>query len=256
VFWCTVCGIKLSEKSWKRHEESQHFLQQEWTCMPSGLPFTDAHNLTDSECVFCRNTIPVGLRNAHVLSCSRRAFECSTHPKQDRTFSRKDHLKQHMKAFHGTTVKNDELNTWCSNKIQGQIGWTCGFCGDNLSDWATRAAHIARHFRNGCTMTSWDLSRGRRTDQVLDMSEFSQAPPLNQMSVSARRTAPQPHELANNSLTSSDTEAIKCRTDDSPIRVIPPGFDSDNEALDSWNDWDSSLLTNTLDNKPDYSWLG
>jgi hypothetical protein len=158
-FWCTFCRVKLSEKAWKRHEESQHWPRQEWICMPSDHSLHSALPSADSNCVFCEEPVPISSGVEHLESCSGRAAECGRRPRQERIFSRKEHLKQHIRLFHGVTPDGSVLDSWSSAKAQFERQWACGFCGENLRNWDARATHISKHFRNGCTMDNWRSDR-------------------------------------------------------------------------------------------------
>jgi hypothetical protein len=61
------------------------------------------------------------------LDCIR-DYECAKKPETDRTFTRKVHLKKHCKNFHQADVPDHVLD-------------------------------IAKHFREGLAMDSWDCER-------------------------------------------------------------------------------------------------
>jgi hypothetical protein len=125
-YQCTFCAVDFEQKyDWKRHEESVHFPQKEWVCMPNGP-------VEGSQCVFC------GLENVddeHLRS--HKSIACSEAPRELRTFQRKDKLVQHIKQVHGcqppTVVKS-----WC-RPIERKVLLLCGFCSLALPDWKTRA---------------------------------------------------------------------------------------------------------------------
>ena len=148
-FQCTFCKIHISEKSWKRHEET-HIPQREWICMPSG--HSGAEDPKDSflvKCVFCNKQYGGCLSSE---GCHRRQ-ECLARPISDRTFHRKDKLVQHLKRFHNAKAKDFVLQAWEVRATDRP--WDCGFCGMTVPNWETRTKHIRKHFREGLDMSSW-----------------------------------------------------------------------------------------------------
>lgn len=157
TFQCTFCGMKLSEKAWRRHEESQHVPRRQWTCMPSGHPFRETIFSYAMLCLLCRKGVDD--MDNHVRVCPNRASDCLARPVEQRTYQRKDHLVQHMKRFHDTELDDLEICLWEWETTQPNRQWGCGFCGEILANWNERATHIAAHFRHGMDMTAWDSSR-------------------------------------------------------------------------------------------------
>ena len=164
-FQCTFCYKRLSSKTWKRHETTQHFPQHQWTCMKNG--FRTAHdpltcrNLVEGSppklvCIFCNSSDP---DESHAVFCHR-ISQCLENPKSDRTFSRKDHLVQHLRRFHNSSLSSFFLESWKSKTELDDFEWNCGFCGDSLRSWNIRANHIAKHFRERKTMADWCSNRG------------------------------------------------------------------------------------------------
>ena len=148
-FQCTFCHMQLTEKSWKRHEESQHLPQREWTCMPHAQPIKEPTS-GNAECVFC-GMPNLGTHQRH--DCSR-ILECLARSYEDRTFSRKDKLVQHLRQYHGVEMDSSIIDAWATGEPIDQ-SWKCGFCGEMLPSWEIRAKHIAKHFREGYDMTLW-----------------------------------------------------------------------------------------------------
>ena len=151
-FQCTFCHLQLTEKSWKRHEESQHLPQREWTCMPHAQPIIGP-TAGQTECVFC-GTPGLGTYRGH--DCSR-ILECLGRSYADRTFSRKDKLVQHLRQYHGVEMSSSVVDAWETGEPINQT-WECGFCGAMLHTWETRAKHIAKHFRQGYDMSLWSCT--------------------------------------------------------------------------------------------------
>lgn len=151
-FQCTFCHIELCEKSWKRHEESQHLPQSEYVCMPSQT------SLRGNRCMFCHTRFSlVELFKIHHQACRHRISDCLKRSIEDRTFSRKDHLMQHLDQFHRrATLAKEDLDTFVRTSATArEREWHCGFCGEKLANWDVRARHVAKHFREGLTMSSW-----------------------------------------------------------------------------------------------------
>jgi hypothetical protein len=149
-FQCTFCHIKLSPKSWKRHEESQHLPKRQWVCMPHNQSFVQA------ECVFCGESYFSSLQSA---TCKHRVSDCLKRSLETRTFTRKDKLVQHIKSFHGSSIEEEVLDAWSSSTSNYERQWDCGFCDARLDSWDGRAKHIAAHFRQGKDMSMWQSTR-------------------------------------------------------------------------------------------------
>lgn len=63
LYQCTFCWKRMSSKSWKRHEESQHLPRRKWTCMP----LDEACFGVDHSCVFCQE---IGITSSHNTTVS------------------------------------------------------------------------------------------------------------------------------------------------------------------------------------------
>lgn len=123
---CTFCAHDFEQKyDWKRHEESVHFPQKEWVCMPNGP-------LEDSRCVFCGVE---GVDEEHLASHKSRP--CSDTPRAQRTFQRKDKLVQHIRQVHSCGPPK-MIKAWC-RPIERNVLLLCGFCSLELPDWKARA---------------------------------------------------------------------------------------------------------------------
>jgi len=154
-FPCTVCPQSFKHASdWKRHEASVHgYNDQEWTCM-----LTEAFKL-QSECIFCLEPM-VSIDHLH----KHAVVPCSIKRTIERTFPRKDLLKQHVLLAHladeSTLVRKDfkvpqEWSRALDLSPGGPGSRWCGFCGCMLETTAKRMDHVAQHFRKGQNMTSW-----------------------------------------------------------------------------------------------------
>jgi hypothetical protein len=147
---CTFCLERLTPKSWRRHEETQHRSKHQWTCLATG-PRTHIQADNSSMCVFCQLENP---SEDHLMS-SHRIQECLKKPEAERRFNRPDHLRQHVKNFHRSSLLDIVRDKWRRAAPTGTGPWTCGFCNEELTTWDIRERHIANHFKDGLTMASW-----------------------------------------------------------------------------------------------------
>ena len=160
-YQCTFCHKTLTAKTWKRHEEVVHLPRSRWTCMACGPPVKVSTVLRGgmgplSKCALCHASDP----DANHFEHCHRVAECLRKPEDERTFNRKDHLKQHLKQFHSLdSIEGDITDKWEKKLDHSHHIWHCGFCGQKLCDWDARASHIAEHFRQGMKMCSWDSQR-------------------------------------------------------------------------------------------------
>ncbi|CZR45953.1 uncharacterized protein FPRO_11400 [Fusarium proliferatum ET1] len=72
---------------------------------------------------------------------------------QERTFSRKDHLRKHLRLVHNATPVEWIISQWRTPQLQERS--KCGFCHRAMETWAGRADHLADHFKMGHTMAQW-----------------------------------------------------------------------------------------------------
>jgi hypothetical protein len=150
IFQCTFCADTFSSKyDWQRHEKSLHLALERWVCSPNGgLAHIDGQPV----CIFCRMPNPNNehLETHNYLACQEKTLT-------ERTFYRKDHLRQHLKLFH--SVKFDPLmESWKS--MMSEIKSSCGFCPCVFTTWEQRVDHLAAHFKNGADMSGWSEGWG------------------------------------------------------------------------------------------------
>lgn len=156
AFFCTFCQNAFTAKyEWKRHEESVHMPQKTWICCHQEAP-------APTWCPFCRELLPT---EEHLAK--HRYQECRNKPEAQRTFSRKDHLLQHIRSTHlAQDVSNHPpvypnnafLKLWeCSPPPleSDNPALHCGFCGRWFLTWSKRSEHVARHFKASITMSTW-----------------------------------------------------------------------------------------------------
>lgn len=146
-YQCTFCTESFKTKyDWERHEKSLHLALEAWVCSPQGSVVT--HPDEGVLCVYCGNANPdqAHLKKHNDSACLERPFE-------ERTFYRKDHLRQHLKLVHGAKYLKWPMETW-RTAIQ-DIRSRCGFCGIEMESWSSRTDHLASHFKDGRTMADW-----------------------------------------------------------------------------------------------------
>ncbi|KAH7137392.1 hypothetical protein B0J13DRAFT_77810 [Dactylonectria estremocensis] len=164
-FQCTFCTDSFRTKhDWKRHEKSLHLALETWACAPHGPRAINPEN-GQSCCVFCGQVEP---SDDHIEGHNPSAC-------QERTFLRKDHLKQHLRLVHNTGLVEWSTKLW---KVSvSEIRSRCGFCGISMDTWESRADHLADHFRMGQTMAKWEGDWGF-DELVLGMIENAIQPYL------------------------------------------------------------------------------
>jgi len=172
-FQCTFCTETFRTKhDWQRHEKSLHLSLERWVCTPNGPRAFNPENGQVS-CVFCGVPNP---DEAHVESHNHSA--CQERTLGERTFYRKDHLRQHLKLVHSVKFVGWSMDQW--RVATPEIRSRCGFCGIVMDTWTIRVDHLAEHFKTGNTMADWKGDWGF-DDPVLDMVENS-IPPCKRFS--------------------------------------------------------------------------
>lgn len=148
IFQCTFCTETFPSKyDWQRHEKSLHLALERWTCCPLGSTRIDT--LTGiQQCIFCDELTPTP---AHLEQHNYQACQEKTVP--ERTFYRKDHLRQHLRLMHGGVKYQPYMESWKSTTFE--IKSRCGFCPSLFTTWQARADHLAAHFKNGANMSGW-----------------------------------------------------------------------------------------------------
>jgi hypothetical protein len=147
LFECTFCRARVVPKSWKRHEESQHFPQREWICMPF-----ESSSIDGSACVFCHQPCH---DQSHNEICPNRVTDCLKRSYEGRRFERGDKLRQHIKEYHQSASSFEVLENWSFDTHFAKVFWDCGFCDATAMTWTQRAKHIPEHFREGKDMSMW-----------------------------------------------------------------------------------------------------
>lgn len=174
-FQCTFCNDCFKKKhDWQRHEKSQHLPLEKWICCPQGSVNVDPATY-EITCVFCNMPDPdPGHIHSHGYT------QCISRTPAERTFYRKDHLRQHLRLMHNGCPMTSSMDTWksCLTILRSR----CGFCCAELSTWEGRVEHLADHFRDGALMDNWDGDWGFDPD-IMAMLERATSPSARQKSV-------------------------------------------------------------------------
>jgi hypothetical protein len=163
TFQCTFCTETFKTKhDWQRHEKSLHLSLERWVCCPDG-PVQISAESGGASCVFCglANPSPDHAEVHNYSSCAERSLE-------ERTFYRKDHLRQHLHLVHDVKFQGCSMEHW--KVATPEIRSRCGFCGFILDSWSIRVDHLAEHFKGGKSMADWKGDWGFE-QQVLDIVE-------------------------------------------------------------------------------------
>lgn len=133
---CTFCGRHCKNRwEWKRHEQTVHMPTTVWVC-----------------CL----TMPHSADNNYAT--------CAAKPEAARTFTRRDHLMQHIRNVHNGTFSmssQSRLEEWSKRApLPSQRHLQCGFCQQRCTDWKDRVEHVAQHFGDGARFASdWKCIR-------------------------------------------------------------------------------------------------
>lgn len=127
LFQCTFCTDAFKSKyDWARHEKSLHLSLEKWICAPLG-PVITCSASGQRKCVFCDAIDPTKehLETHNWSACEERSPE-------QRTFYRKDHLRQHMRLMHNCKL-TQTMESWKSETQY--IKSRCGFCRLSFETW-------------------------------------------------------------------------------------------------------------------------
>ncbi|KAJ4264352.1 hypothetical protein NW762_005549 [Fusarium torreyae] len=150
-FPCTFCCDTFKSKyDWARHEKSLHLDLQGWRCTPFGGTIVSP-DTRRSHCAYCSQLDPTP---EHLETHNHEGCSNSEKPP---TFSRKDHLVQHLRLVHHVKTL-PIIDSW---KVEGPpIKSRCGICSVRMETWGERVEHLAKHFRKGSTMDDWKGEHG------------------------------------------------------------------------------------------------
>lgn len=145
AYQCTFCSDSFRNKyDWRRHEKALHLSVDRWHCAPrGGIIDVDGMNT----CVFCAAP---GVDTNHLES--HNYITCREKRPESRSFSRKDHLQQHLRLMHDVAF-HPFMDAWRDTEMQ--LHSRCGFCDMKFQRWEQRVDHVAEHFKNGADMTQW-----------------------------------------------------------------------------------------------------
>lgn len=163
TFQCTFCTESFKTKhDWQRHEKSLHLSLERWICCPNG-PIQYNKEYERPACVYCDHPNPSSNHaEAHNHS------SCAEKPIGERTFYRKDHLRQHLNLVHDVKFQSWSMESW--KAITPAIRSRCGFCGIAMDSWTSRVDHLAEHFKSGMSMADWKGDWGFEP-QILNIVE-------------------------------------------------------------------------------------
>jgi hypothetical protein len=168
TYQCTFCTETFKTKhDWQRHEKSLHLSLERWICSPDG-PTKFSVEWNRLSCVYCGlpNPTPEHAEEHNHSSCAERSLE-------ERTFYRKDHLRQHLNLVHDVKFQNWSMDSW--KVATPAIRSRCGFCGIIMDSWSIRVEHLAEHFKGGKSMADWKGDWGFE-EQVLGIVENGMPP--------------------------------------------------------------------------------
>lgn len=167
-FQCTFCIECFKTKhDWQRHEKSRHIPLETWTCSPRGSVNVDPIT-NEITCVFC------GINDPDPEHIKAHGYtRCISRPASERIFSRKDHLRQHLRLMHGDCALIASIESWRNslNVIRSR----CGFCSAVFERWDARVNHLAEHFSDGALLSEWKGDWGF-DPEVLKILELATLP--------------------------------------------------------------------------------
>jgi len=168
TFQCTFCTETFKTKhDWQRHEKSLHLSLERWVCSPNGATINSPETGLPA-CVYCDLQCPP-LDHAEVHN----HFSCAERSLEERTFYRKDHLRQHLHLVHDVKFQAWSMDAW--KVVTPEIRSRCGFCGLVMDSWTIRIDHLADHFKGGKSMADWKGDWGFEP-QVLSLIENGMPP--------------------------------------------------------------------------------
>ncbi|KAI8937193.1 hypothetical protein NX059_006403 [Plenodomus lindquistii] len=151
-YHCTACTRSFKDPyAWKRHESGVHgHIDTQWVCTLQEII------LIDGKCIFCSDIVnDMAHFGQHGIN------SCYGEDKRQRTFSRKDGLKQHVLQKHLVTA-NDYIRKgfeppqcWSEQAEMSLDARWCGFCLESFDNTPARMKHVAQHFKDGSDMVTW-----------------------------------------------------------------------------------------------------
>jgi hypothetical protein len=197
VYQCTFCMSDFANYGdWRRHEEVIHLVLDKWVCAPEGQ-----YKNGTRECVYCDE---VHEEQANIPNQCNTSY-CHGKGPDERVFSRKDHLKQHLKRIHGITHWRPTFETW-AKKAKGPRQSRCGFCDAKFDDWHLRMQHIAWEFKHGQKMEIWQgdwgldsswMSGNKLSQAILPKNRRDHISQLQKRGIDEKPLMPKLHTATN-----------------------------------------------------------
>lgn len=145
LFQCTFCADSFATRyDWQRHEKALHLAVDQWICAPQG-GIIEVHGV--NTCAFCQEQ---GVDHQHLEG--HNYSTCRDKSPEQRSFPRKDHLRQHLKLTHNVAY-HPSMDVW--RDIKTRLISRCGFCNTSFTTWEERVDHLAGHFKDGADMIQW-----------------------------------------------------------------------------------------------------
>ncbi|KAK7964521.1 hypothetical protein PG988_011495 [Apiospora saccharicola] len=171
VYPCTVCRSLFSKRyQWERYETSAHFAYERWIC---GRTMSQDAN---QDCPICAT----GDIHRSMLQCGHRFRDCLRKPEANRTFYRRDAIKQHLDGFHcknqkwPTDTVRLQLDDWKVNSNPTATSLVCHFCCHQPRNYEARIQHISSHFEKGMDISQWKVSSANSLTRPLGGRYISQ----------------------------------------------------------------------------------
>ena len=131
-YTCTSCQRGFNRKGdWERHEETQHDPQKYWTCMLGDPAIWE----TSWTCLFCDEIKSTRQDIVQHLLMVHKIHTCTNKSLPQRTFARKDKLKQHLQQVHNLSENSAGWEAW-NHAPRKKWAWGCGFCGACSFTWS------------------------------------------------------------------------------------------------------------------------
>ncbi|KAL2075103.1 hypothetical protein VTL71DRAFT_45 [Oculimacula yallundae] len=228
-FQCTFCPDRFRTKyDWQRHEKSIHLPLEKWMCSPHGS--VDVNSATNEvTCAFCGIVEP---SPEHILG--HRYAACALRSVAERTFYRKDHLRQHLRLMHVNCPLIPSMESWKSVNV---IRSRCGFCHVVLDTWEDRVEHLAEHFLDGVSVAEdWDGDWGF-SEEISNMLEKASLPEHSKQENTSEDIAPSSLLDGVNDVQLLDFESSLFDTE------TTTDFPCDFENFDPSLIWDDSMVS-------------
>lgn len=176
-FACTACREPFTSKyEWARHEGSLCEPQKHWICMLGNDPKI-ALESGGWKCAFCNATSSDRDEIIGHLSREHDIEKCIRKPIVERTKTREDKFKDHLRKVHRLADGSTHWQRWHRAATPHEKhAWGCGFCGNTLHTWDDRLKHVAEHYENQqLDVSQWSLSHVIRGLLAQNQPDFRMA---------------------------------------------------------------------------------